>query len=48
LRVKTRAGHGAGKPHWMQIDHFADERVFAARFIGVGEGTSPQGTMPGR
>src|SRR5690606_31729363 len=28
LRVETRAGHGAGKPVWMQIEHFADQWAF--------------------
>jgi prolyl oligopeptidase len=28
IRVETRAGHGAGKPVWMQIDDFADQRRF--------------------
>lgn len=30
LRVETRAGHGAGKPIWMQIEDFADQWAFAA------------------
>jgi prolyl oligopeptidase len=30
LRVETRAGHGAGKPVWMQIDDFADQWAFVA------------------
>jgi len=30
LRVETRAGHGAGKPVWMQIDDFADQWAFLA------------------
>ena len=28
LRVETRAGHGAGKPVWMQIEDFADQWAF--------------------
>jgi len=28
LRVETRAGHGAGKPMWMQIEDFADQWAF--------------------
>jgi prolyl oligopeptidase len=28
LRVETRAGHGAGKPTWMQIEDFADQWAF--------------------
>jgi prolyl oligopeptidase len=30
IRVETRAGHGAGKPVWMQIEDFADQWAFAA------------------
>ncbi|MFW6198527.1 MAG: prolyl oligopeptidase family serine peptidase [Acidobacteriota bacterium] len=29
LRVETRAGHGAGKPTWMQIEEIADQWAFA-------------------
>ena len=35
LRVETRAGHGAGKPTWMQIEDFADEWSFAATYVGL-------------
>jgi prolyl oligopeptidase len=35
LRVETRAGHGAGKPTWMQIEDFADQWAFAAQAIGL-------------
>jgi prolyl oligopeptidase len=35
LRVETRAGHGAGKPVWMQIDDFADQWAFIASAIGM-------------
>jgi len=35
LRVETRAGHGAGKPTWMQIEDFADQWAFAASMLGV-------------
>ena len=35
IRVETRAGHGAGKPMWMQIDDFADQWAFLARWLGV-------------
>ncbi|HZF26011.1 MAG TPA: prolyl oligopeptidase family serine peptidase [Steroidobacteraceae bacterium] len=31
LRVETRAGHGAGKPVWMQIEDFADQWAFLSR-----------------
>ncbi len=33
IRVETRAGHGAGKPMWMQIDDFADQWAFLARWL---------------
>jgi prolyl oligopeptidase len=35
LRVETRAGHGAGKPTWMQIEDIADQWAFAAQAIGL-------------
>ncbi|MBU3671701.1 MAG: S9 family peptidase [Sinobacteraceae bacterium] len=35
LRIETRAGHGAGKPTWMQIEDFADQWAFAAHAIGL-------------
>ena len=35
LRVETRAGHGAGKPTWMQIDDYADQWAFLARYLGM-------------
>jgi prolyl oligopeptidase len=33
LRVETRAGHGAGKPVWMQIEDFADQWAFLVRSL---------------
>jgi prolyl oligopeptidase len=30
IRVETRAGHGAGKPVWMQVEQTADQWAFAA------------------
>ena len=33
LRVETRAGHGAGKPVWMQIEDFADQWAFLVRAL---------------
>jgi prolyl oligopeptidase len=33
LRVETRAGHGAGKPVWMQIEDFADQWAFLAKTL---------------
>lgn len=35
LRVETRAGHGAGKPLWMQIEDFADQWAFVAQALGM-------------
>ena len=35
IRVETRAGHGAGKPVWMQIEDYADQWAFAARALGM-------------
>lgn len=40
LRVETRAGHGAGKPVWMQIEDFADQWAFVADALGM---ESPRG-----
>ena len=35
IRVETRAGHGAGKPVWMQVEDFADQWAFAAQALGM-------------
>ena len=35
IRVETRAGHGAGKPTWMQIEDVANEWAFAAWAVGL-------------
>jgi prolyl oligopeptidase len=35
LRVETRAGHGAGKPLWMQVDHYAEAWAFSAAALGM-------------
>jgi prolyl oligopeptidase len=35
IRVETRAGHGAGKPVWMQIEDYADQWAFAANALGM-------------
>jgi prolyl oligopeptidase len=35
IRIETRAGHGAGKPVWMQIDDYADQLAFVARWLGM-------------
>ena len=33
IRIETRAGHGEGKPVWMQIDDFADQWAFLAKYV---------------
>jgi prolyl oligopeptidase len=35
IRIETRAGHGAGKPVRMQIDDFADQWAFLAKWLGM-------------
>lgn len=35
IRVETRAGHGAGKPVWMQVEEIADQWAFAASALGM-------------
>jgi hypothetical protein len=35
IRVETRAGHGAGKPVWMQVEDFADQWAFLAQALGM-------------
>jgi len=35
IRVETRAGHGSGKPTWMQVEHFAQQWAFAAAATGM-------------
>lgn len=37
LRVETRAGHGAGKPVWMEIEDFADQWAFLVKSLGMEE-----------
>ena len=33
IRIETRAGHGAGKPVWMQIEDIADQFGFVANAL---------------
>lgn len=33
LRVETRAGHGAGKPVWMQVEDYADQWAFLVKSL---------------
>lgn len=35
IRVETRAGHGSGKPTWMQVEHYAQQWAFAAAATGM-------------
>ena len=35
IRIETRAGHGAGKPVWMQIEDYADQFGFVANALGM-------------
>lgn len=35
IRIETRAGHGPGKPVWMQIEDFADQWAFAAKALAM-------------
>jgi len=35
IRIETRAGHGGGKPVWMQIEDFADQYGFVANALGM-------------
>jgi len=35
LRVETRAGHGPGKPVWMQVEDFADQWVFLVQSLHI-------------
>jgi prolyl oligopeptidase len=35
IRIETRAGHGAGKPVWMQIEDVADNYGFVANALGM-------------
>jgi prolyl oligopeptidase len=35
IRIETRAGHGAGKPVWMQIEDIADQFGFVANALEV-------------
>ena len=35
IRVETRAGHGAGKPTWMQVENLADKWAFLVRHLGM-------------
>jgi prolyl oligopeptidase len=42
IRIETRAGHGAGKPVWMQIDDFADQWAFLAKWLQMAVPSLPE------
>jgi prolyl oligopeptidase len=42
IRIETRAGHGAGKPLWMQIEDYADQWAFAAHALGIDAQSQPR------
>lgn len=44
LRVETRAGHGAGKPVWMQIEDYADQWAFLVKSLHM----EPEGLLSQR
>lgn len=56
LRVETRAGHGAGKPVWMQIEDYADQWAFLVKSLhmddapqlisGAERSSAPRATSP--
>jgi prolyl oligopeptidase len=39
IRVETRAGHGAGKPTWMQVEDWANQWAFVAKALGMSGGS---------
>ncbi|HEU4531825.1 MAG TPA: prolyl oligopeptidase family serine peptidase [Steroidobacteraceae bacterium] len=41
IRIETRAGHGAGKPVWMQIEDIANQWAFLTQHLQM----TPAGTM---
>jgi len=47
IRIETRAGHGAGKPLWMQIDDYADQWAFAAQALGMDSSSNAAGEDEG-
>jgi prolyl oligopeptidase len=40
IRIETRAGHGAGKPLWMQVEEWVDQWSFTANALGMHAPTS--------
>ena len=39
IRIETRAGHGAGKPTWMQVEDWANQWAFLAKALGMPGGS---------
>jgi prolyl oligopeptidase len=39
VSIETRAGHGAGKPTWMQIEDWANQWAFLAKHLGMQGGS---------
>jgi prolyl oligopeptidase len=39
IRIETRAGHGAGKPTWMQVEDWANQWAFLAKALGMQGGS---------
>jgi len=35
IRIETRAGHGAGKPTWMQVEDWANQWAFLVKHLGM-------------
>ena len=48
LRVETRAGHGAGKPVWMQIEDYADQWAFLFKSLHMDEAPGFTSARTGR
>lgn len=46
VRVETRAGHGAGKPVWMQIEDIADQWAFLTQHLQMPVPDSTLGLVP--
>jgi len=46
IRIETRAGHGAGKPVWMQVDDFAEQWAFVARWLKMSAPSATAAPMP--
>ena len=47
IRIETRAGHGAGKPVWMQIEDIADQFGFVANALKMPAPVEARRARPG-